>query len=225
MNRSYITARRRLGLALLLSSFLGVVLYIAAPASRVHSFSYLPWNLFLAWVALASALWLERVVKRSAWSSWEAIISSAVWLFLLPNTFYMVSDFVHLQLLNSTDLLYIVPMFTLFICNGFILGLISLYVVHMQLMQRLSGRAAFLVIQGILLACSFGIYIGRELRWNTWDVVANFSSVLFDVSDRLLSPGNHPQTVPVTASFFVLLSSVYLVFWHMVKLARVSKVE
>ncbi len=174
----------------------------------------------LAWVSLFITLWLEHVIHRKLWSSWFALAITGLWLVLLPNAFYMISDFVHIQDVSRVDLLYDVVMFASFIFNGVFLGLISLYLVHWELAKRLRRRTATTFIGIIILSCSFAIYIGRELRWNTWDILTNPSSVLFDVSDRVLNPREHPKAFTTTISFFVVLSSMYLVLWHIAKVAR-----
>jgi uncharacterized membrane protein len=214
MQRLYLSARVKLGLALGVSSLASVGLYIAgAWSNHDGAFGYLPWNLFLAWLALLVALWLERTLRHTYWSSWYGLFVTALWLAFLPNTFYMISDFVHIQEVDRIDLLYDVVMFSSFILNGVMLGFLSLFIVHWELVKRISKRASALLISFILLLCSFAVYIGRELRWNTWDILSNPSSLLFDVSDRVLNPREHPQAFTTTASFFVLLASLYAVLW------------
>jgi len=72
------------------------------------------------------------------------------------------------------------------------------------------------MIGGILLLCSFAIYLGRDLRWNTWDLFVNPAGILFDVSDRLINPRAHPQMFVTILSFFVLLSMVYYLIWNVI---------
>ncbi|HEU4914780.1 MAG TPA: DUF1361 domain-containing protein [Candidatus Saccharimonadales bacterium] len=224
MQRPYISARVKLGLALGVSSLASLGLYVAgAWSNHDYAFSYLPWNLILAWISLLVTLWLERTLHHNLWSSWYALAVTGLWLVLLPNTFYMVSDFVHIQEVGRVDLLYDVVMFASFIFNGVFLGLVSLFIVHWELAKRVAARTAVIFMGVILLLCSFAIYIGRELRWNTWDILTNPSSVLFDVSDRVLNPREHPQAFTTTASFFVLLASMYIVLWYVAKVARQQK--
>ncbi|MEK7152492.1 MAG: DUF1361 domain-containing protein [Patescibacteria group bacterium] len=218
MQRLYISARVKLGLALGVSSLASTGLYIAGAWSNHNSaFNYMLWNLFLAWLALLAALWLERTVHRTHWSSWYGLFVTALWLAILPNTFYMVSDFVHIQEVGRVDLLYDVVMFSSFIFNGVMLGFLSLFIVHWELVKRIPQAMAAAFVGIILLLCSFAVYIGRELRWNTWDILANPSSLLFDVSDRVLNLREHPQVFTTTASLFVLLATVYTVLWYSVK--------
>lgn len=222
--RFYYSARTRLSLALLLSSLTSIGLFMAG-ALRNHSmeFSYLIWNLFLAWLPLLFGLWLERVLRRKLWSSWEALAATALWLAFLPNSFYMISDFVHIQEVQRIDLLYDVVMFSAFIFSGVTLGFLSLYAVHRQLLQRMHWRMATLTTAGVILLCSFAIYLGRDLRWNSWDILVNPGGILFDVSDRFLHPTSYPRLFTTTGSFFVLLGSLYVVAWEVARNLRAAK--
>ena len=114
-------------------------------------------------------------------------------------------------------------MFGSFAVNGLILGYLSLAMVHGELQKRLSARFAGAIVAGVLLLSSFAIYIGRDLRWNTWDVVVSPTSLIFDVSERLLNIGAHPQVLSTTLSFFILLGSIYVVVSYVVRALRQEK--
>lgn len=202
-------------MALAVSTFVSAGFYLYG-AWRNHSwlYSYLPWDLFLAWIPLGLTVWLVRTLRRKLWSSWEGLLASALWLLFLPNSFYMISDFIHLQEVKRVDVLYDAVMFTAFIYTAVLLGCCSLYLVHVELRKRLSERAAASWIALTLLFCSFAIYIGRDLRWNSWDVLTNPGGLLFDVSDRLLHPATYPQLFVTVISFFVLLATVYGLTWY-----------
>lgn len=182
--------------------------------NRNFELSYLVWNLFLAWLPLLFAIRLTRVLMDKLWSSWEALTLSVVWLVFLPNSFYMISDFIHLQDVTRVNLLYDALMFASFIYSGVVVGFSSLYLVHVQLCRRLGQRTAALLMAATLLVCSFAIYFGRDLRWNSWDVLTNPAGLLFDLSDRLIHPAAYPVMFMTVVSFFVLLVSMYNVAWR-----------
>jgi len=223
MRKPYVSTRTRLGAALGASSLASLLFYIVGlwVGSSAQA-RYLPGNLALAWVALAAALWLERTVQRQLWSSWFALLMTCLWLLLLPNTFYLLSDFIHLQEVDAESALYDVILFSSFILNGLMLGLISLAIVHRQLIKRVGQRDSFTLVGIVLLICSFAVYVGRELRWNAWDVLVHPSSVLFDVSDHLLKPWAHPQMLVVTLGFFILLTCIYVVVWFGARVAKTN---
>lgn len=61
-----------------------------------------------------------------------------------------------------------------------------------------------------LLASSFGIYLGRFLRWNSWDVLNNPEGLLMDIVDRVVHPLSHLTTFGVTFGLSGFLFLAYL---------------
>ncbi len=180
--------------------------------------SYLLWNLLLAWLPLLLALRLMVVLRHKAWSGWEALATTFLWLVFLPNSFYLISDLIHLQDVEPANVLYDSVMFTSFVITGVVLGFSSLYLMHLQLRRRLADWQAAAYVCVTLLFCSIAIYMGRDLRWNTWDILTNPAGLLFDISDRLWRPAAYPHMLLVIAAFFVLLSSLYNLVWQATRL-------
>jgi uncharacterized membrane protein len=210
-------------LALLLATIVTLGLFAGRALRNGNGdYNYLVWNLFLAWLPFLFALWLTRTLRTKLWSSWEAVGVSALWLLFLPNSFYMISDFIHLKNIATVDVLYDAVMFTAFIYLGITLGFSSLYLVHMEFKKRYSALKSARIIGGVLLLASFAIYLGRDLRWNSWDILANPAGLLFDVSDRLLAPSGYGAIAITVLSFFALLASMYTVVWWAVRLVRIT---
>jgi uncharacterized membrane protein len=191
--------------------------------NRSLTFDYLLWNLFLAWLPLVFAAWLTSILRRKLWSSWEAMGVSALWLIFLPNSFYMISDFIHLQgseEAGRVSVLSDVLMFTSFIYIGVLLGFSSLYLIHLELKKRFSDRTAAWFMSFTLLVSSFAIYLGRDLRWNSWDILTNPAGLLFDISDRVIHPAAYPDMFVTVISFFILLISMYGLAWRSIRLLK-----
>jgi len=185
---------------------------------------YLIWNLFLAWIPLGLSAMLVNLLQKQLWSSWSAIGLSLAWLVFLPNSFYMVSDFIHLQDMPRSNVLFDSLMFTVFILNGLILGYASLYLVQRELRKRLSAFKTTLIVGAIFFSCSFAIYLGRDLRWNSWDVLVNPAGIVFDISERIIRPFAYPEAFSVTLMFFAFLGGLYWVVWSMMRsLRRLAK--
>ena len=206
-------------LALVASTAVSVGFFLYG-AWRNHSleYGYLVWNLCLAWLPLVFAIRLVTLLRRKLWSSWEGLGVSLLWLVLLPNSFYMISDFIHLLDVRRVDVLYDALMFTSFIYTGVALGLSSLYLIHLQLRRRLSARAAAGWVGATLFICSAAVYVGRDLRWNSWDILTNPGGLLFDISDRLQHPAAYPQMLVTIITFFILLASMYSLLWRATRL-------
>jgi uncharacterized membrane protein len=219
--RRNLSPRERVVVSLVGLTGVSMALFLAgALANRSLQFGYLVWNLFLAWLPLVAVAALLRSLHTRLWSSWLPLVLTLLWLLLLPNSFYMVSDFVHIQDVQRHNLLYDVVMFTAFIFTAALVGFSSLYLVHAELRKRMRLRDCSLLVGVILFLCSFAIYLGRDLRWNSWDVLVNPAGILFDVSDHLIHPFQHGDMFTTTLSFFVLLASLYVVGWQLGEATR-----
>ncbi|MGI0134811.1 MAG: DUF1361 domain-containing protein [Candidatus Micrarchaeaceae archaeon] len=212
----------RYGASLLLATLVSCCLLVVdAALYHVNIPWYMAWNLFLAWVPFLLALGLLRYIRKHAWSEWLPMLLTVVWLAFLPNSFYMVSDFIHLaEITDPSQLLFSAVMFTAFIVTGVALGVSSLYLVHRALKKRLSPYASAVLVAATILVCSIAIYIGRDLRWNTWDLLVDPAGMLFDMSMRLTHPSNYAAILEVVTPFFVLLGTLYAMAWQASKLLQ-----
>ncbi|CAN5380279.1 hypothetical protein BH09PAT4_BH09PAT4_07640 [soil metagenome] len=199
-----------MAIALLLASGVSLFLYVVL-VQRMGElvFTYLPSNLLLAWIPVLLALWLGKLLRTHLWSSWPALAVTGLWLIFLPNSFYVITDLIHLGGVYSDDLVASAIVFFSFTLTGLLLGYTSVYLVHGWLRARTSARRALALIAGVFLLCSIAIYIGRDLRWNSWDMLFQPSGLLFDLSDRLLHPSEYGKIATVAGGFFVLLLSMY----------------
>lgn len=212
---------QRLLLTLVFSSLLSIGLFIVRVISGdTYRYAFLTWNLALAWVPLGLAWWLFKRLLTQRWLTAPNVLLTVLWLAFLPNSFYILSDFVHLHVTYEVSVLYDAVMMTSFAFNGLVLGFMSLFLLHTQLVRRLPTTHSNFIVGVVLLLCSFAIYMGRYLRWNTWDILVDPAGVLFDLSDRFINPTAHGRTFSTTAAFFVLLGSMYLVIWHLVRAIR-----
>lgn len=213
-----------LALALLLASGVSLLLYaVSMQRTGEIQFTYLPFNLLLAWIPFALALWLIYALRTRLWSSWFCLALTAGWLVFLPNSFYVITDLIHLVDVYPDHIVPSSLMFFSFALTGMLLGYASLWLVHRRLKERLPSRVAFGIVTLTLLACSVAIYIGRDLRWNSWDILANPDGLLFDLSVRLTNPSEYGGIVAVAGGFFVLLLGMYGVLIHMGRVLHASQ--
>ncbi len=204
--------------ALGLSSLVSIGFFaVSAINNRTLADAFLVGNLLLAWLPLLAVGWLLSVLQSYPWLNWRPMILTALWLSLLPNSFYLVSDLIHLTNIATSNLLYESVMYESFIFNGLLLGYISIYLIHQQLRRRVSPRWAAGLIGLTFLVCSFAIYIGRDLRWSSWDILLNPAGVLFAISNPFIQPAGHGQAFTITLMFFVLIGSMYVIIRRLVK--------
>lgn len=197
--------------ALLASSLLSVLMYIGRFFySGYWTFFFLNWNLFLAWIPLGSALALWHVEQRKLPGKGLRAALFLCWLLFLPNSPYLVTDLIHLTHRPQAPFWYDLILIFSFAWNGLMLGFVSLWIVQ-EFIQAHWGRfASWLTVGVCLLASGFGIYLGRFLRWNSWDFLLDPHPLLADIYKILRDPLTHPRTLGVTFLFFCFLTVAYI---------------
>lgn len=170
-------------------------------------FVFLVWNLFLAFVPwlIAGITW-----ARSVRSLIPLILLVFVWLLFFPNAPYILTDLLHLGKDRSVPVWFDMILVLSYGFTGTFYGFVSLRMIELILRSRwprLPGPCIHVPL--IYLGC-FGIYLGRFLRWNSWDVVANMNRVMADVASRFINPFQHPSTWSFTLLFGTVLN---LLFW------------
>lgn len=204
--------------ALLVSNLVSVLLFLVRViATQSSTYWFLFWNLFLAWVPVLFVWLLQRSLRTHLWIQPLPVLLTALWLGFLPNSFYIMSDLIHLESTGDIGVLYDAVFMLSFIWNGVVAGFLSMYWIHQEILKRRSSQFAGLIMSGVILLTSFAIYLGRSLRWNTWDVLVNPAGLLFDVSERVINPLTHAQYLTTTATFFLLIGSMYYVVWTFVQ--------
>ena len=177
-----------------------------------YSFLFLIWNLFLAWVPYWIALSIEKVLSLTGS---RLIVGGMLisWLLFFPNAPYIVTDLLHLKSRSPIPKWYDLMVLVSFAWTGLMLGFLSLYEIQLFFRKRLSIMLSWLLTVSAIILCSFGIYLGRFLRWNSWDAITNPTSLLQDIISSLSSPLASSNTFNITVVFsgFLLLAYLTLV--------------
>lgn len=177
---------------------------------------FIPENLLLAWLPLVLSWLLLKRLKKTRWLTWRNLLLTFLWLVFLPNSWYVLTDFVHVYPTGEISHFYDIALMTMLVSCGFILGFASLYMVHRRLIKPFGLRTSHILVGVIILISSFAIYMGRDLRWNSWDLVASPGELIFDISDRIIDPFGHPRAVSLTGLLFVVLATQYTALWLVV---------
>jgi len=189
----------------------GLLLLVRVVHSSSLSFVFLVWNLLLASVPALAALAFVRAAERRS----PALVQAAwfaLWLVFLPNAPYIVTDFMHLRLRPLVPLWYDIAILASCAGTGLLLGYTSLADVQSVIARKLSQLAGWIVAAAALVLSGFGIYLGRVLRWNSWDALSSPLELLADIADRALNPLSHPQTIGMTVVYGVSLLLGYAAF-------------
>jgi uncharacterized membrane protein len=191
------------------ASALGVALVIGrALNTGVLVGTFLVWNLFLAWMPYLMALWAESADRR-AW--WHALLPGALWLLFLPNAPYIMTDFVHLEGLEMIWW-YDIGMLLAFAWAGCLLGVVSLHLMQRIVRERLGAAASWAFLLSSCGLSGLGVYFGRFLRWNSWDVLFSPRGLAHELLQVLGDPAQYPRLIGVSGLFacFLALGAITL---------------
>lgn len=160
---------------------------------------FLAWNLFLAAIPLGLSLLTVMATRgQPVFLTMPLLVGlSVVWLVFFPNSPYIFTDFIHLiqkQLddpnargMKSMLIWYDVVLNSVFAFSGHLAGLISLHTMH-RLWRKFFGRFwGWLLVFVSALAAGYGVFIGRFIRLNSWNLVTKPEKVIREVFDNVLA--------------------------------------
>ena len=215
------SSRRRLAAlaALVVSSGFAVALVLLRLVwtGELH-YANLFWNLFLAWIPFVLSLVVYARAKAGA-SLRLLVPLGALWLVFFPNAPYLITDLKHLGPGGSVPLLYDVLLLSTAAWTGLLLGLTSLFLIHAVARRLLGAVNAWALVVGVLSLSSFGIYLGRVQRWNSWDVLVHPFPLAEQIASGLLDPLAHPRPIGLTILFTSFLLASYIVLYSFARLS------
>lgn len=195
--------------------FVSTLFTICLIAARIYvtqkvTFAFLIWNLILAAIPFVISTFMisfESKIKAAG-----LFLLLACWLVFFPNAPYILTDFFHLRQRPDVPLWFDLMVILSAAWNGLILGLLSLLDMQHIITKRFSKLTGWLFVTVSLFLCGFGIYIGRYLRWNSWDIVTNPVALGYDLIERIADPVLHPRTLGVTVLYMLFLFIVFAFF-------------
>jgi uncharacterized membrane protein len=208
-------ARRALAIvALLAASALCVgLLELRIRETGDGYYRFLVWNLFLAWIPLVLAGAAFARSRRGVDVLTAVLL--VPWLLFFPNAPYLLTDFIHLQE-GPAPLWYDALMLSAFAWTGLLLGFASLYLVQLILRRAFGATVGWLGVFGALALGSIGVYIGRFVRLNSWDVLLHPLDVVEVVHARLVA--EPPELAQALIALTAFLGVAYLVVYSFANL-------
>ncbi|WP_343636675.1 DUF1361 domain-containing protein [Fluviicola sp.] len=179
--------------------------------SGTRHFLFLNWNLFLAFVPwlFTMILTMSLHLQKSRLAVFGML---GVWLLFFPNASYILTDLFHLSHHSSMPIWFDLVLILSFAWTGLLFGFLSLWNLEELMEQFLSKKVITGLSVFLLFVGSFGIYIGRYLRWNSWDILHHPTRLMGDVGDRILNPFDHTRTWGVTIFMGLFLTMLYFTF-------------
>ena len=170
---------------------------------------FLIWNLFLAIIPY----FLSSSIYTNFFNSSKKIQNSIygfIWLLFIPNTFYILTDFTHLHYNNKLQFGLDMLIISSFSLAGFYLGLLSLKQIHYLTIAKFGTKTGNIFSISISYLSAFGIYLGRVLRFNSWDIISKPIELFYTSISALLNF----ETIVYTLQLGTIIWISYILFYR-----------
>ena len=184
----------------------------------------LVWNLFLAWIPFILAYIAHAISWRRVWLYFVIPFIAFLWLIFFPNAPYMLTDLQDLARTSfDSPLWYDVIIVVWCSWTAMMLGVVSLYLMQ-DIVLRTFGRATgWIFVLAISLASSFGIYIGRFVRLNSWDILQNPAETALEILGLVIDPSRRLAAFTFLYTFFFLF--IYLLLYSFSHLLQDQEIK
>jgi uncharacterized membrane protein len=198
---------RNFNRALLISFlFIGLLIITRVLYSGTWRYIFIAWNLFLAWVPYLLSKYFKDV-KNS--SPWKQVCLFFCWILFLPNALYIVTDLIHLRAFTNVPLWYDAALLFAAAFTGIMMAFISIRKAELFLREKLDLKIIKLFVPLMLFMASFGVYLGRFERWNSWDIFINPIGLGTNILSCIISPLANYKVWAITIIFTGIFSMLY----------------
>lgn len=154
-----------------------------------HFYQFMTLNLFLAYIPFELCLLLNLFKPKYKYEWPLFIVFILIFLFMVPNTLYMVTDLIHLNqfTFNFYQGLVIVEwMYFTFLISGVLLALYLLILMFIEIEHFTSAHWFNRILILIMMMLNgFGIYIGRFLRLHSVYIINEPLRIFREVTNNL----------------------------------------
>lgn len=172
------------------------------------AYLFLPWNLFLAFVPYGITWWMTKDVSVIE-NKIKRYLFLAAWLVFIPNSFYIITDLFHLSRFRTAPQWFDLLLIFSFAWNGLIAGIISLRRVEVLCTAVKGNSFSAMMVFTVMWLCGFGIYIGRYLRFNSWDILTDPFSLAAEILDLIIHPLQNAEAWAMTGTYALFMTLVY----------------
>lgn len=168
---------------------------------------FLLWNLFLAVIpySISSLIKTDFSLKKY---NLKNLLLQVTWLLFIPNTYYLITDFVHLHHNSLPQFAFDFLLLSCFTIAGFYCGMLSIYTLFNQIQFFYKNKIAIAFTITISYLCAFGIYIGRILRFNSWDIISKPITLLTSITESVFQI----EAIDFTLELGTLITIVNLMY-------------
>src|SRR5258705_1400165 len=200
-------AVKRIVIVSILLSWCACMIVVRMERTGSGYYRFLLGNLFLAFVPLLLSTGL-RIAERVLLNWIIKIGIFGLWLLFFPNAPYILTDILHLTRTSQAPPWYDLALLLSCSGTGLLMGYLSLIDMQGIVERSFSSIVGWIFAVVSLVLSGFGIYLGRFLRWNSWDVLTS-PMLVFQLLNGLTHPFANAQPLSVTFIFGVILALAY----------------
>ncbi|WP_018342248.1 DUF1361 domain-containing protein [Cytophaga aurantiaca] len=172
--------------------------------SGSFGYIFLVWNLFLAFIPYLIATHIQQRKTTGI----PLIVLSLLWLLFLPNALYIITDLKHLKVRPPVPEWFDCLLLFCFSTLALLYGLFSFYIMNQVVKKYASGFMHQFTLTAVSMLVGFGVYLGREERWNSWDLFTNPFSLLSECFTLI--------TIPQVWIFSCCYGFAFLGMYHLI---------
>jgi uncharacterized membrane protein len=208
LRRLYLQRSEVEQLVLASTAFSVLLLFARVWRTGQSFYIFLAWNLFLAVIPY----WISKFISTRLSimeSPWKLTIALIAWILFIPNSFYIVTDLFHLGQNYVVPAWFDLLLIFSFAWNGLLLGLLSVRQIEKILAPRLLFKREYLFVVPVMVLNALGVYIGRYLRYNSWDIITNPFRLVVDIAHIISHPIVNKNAWGMTFLFSTFLVLMY----------------
>jgi uncharacterized membrane protein len=219
--------RHNIAVFVLLNTACGVcITLVAARVAYTDNGQHLGliWNLFLAWIPFMLA-YLAHTISWQRLAVYLVIpVVALLWLIFFPNAPYMLTDLQDLsRRAIGAPLWYDVIIVVWCSWTAMLLGIVSLYLMQDIVMRTFGRSIGWIFVFVISALSSFGIYLGRFVRLNSWDILDNPKETAQTILGLVIEPSRRLAAFTLAYTFFFLF--VYLLLYSFSRMLREQDIK
>ncbi len=169
------------------------------------AYIFLAWNMLLALIPLA----ISRRLRPGEAPRPGNILLLSAWLLFFPNAPYLLTDLFHFRAKPPVPAWFDLFLLATAAWNGLLLGIVSLMQVEQFLAAGFKKHTVRMCLAAASLLCGYGVYIGRYMRFNSWDVIVSPFGLLQSMSAHIIHPFRNAEVWLFTALFAAMFSLFY----------------
>ncbi|SHG50134.1 DUF1361 domain-containing protein [Winogradskyella jejuensis] len=186
----------------------GLLLILRVKLNKSFFYLFLVWNIVLAIVPYAITMYLSSVKLNRL----KLILWFCVWVLFLPNAPYIITDLLHLRVSNSYMLWLDILVILSFAGTGLLLFFLSLNDMRLLLNLHFKKLQTKYLMTVIVFLCAFGVYLGRYLRYNSWEILSKPQRLFSDILEMITNPFNNSEAWLFTFGFGIFLYVGFRIF-------------